>query len=372
MQGLFCRRRKDLIQAIRRQDKRQERSRTMTRPDVHLANKLFVRGALAALAEATPATLEKRLAAAYHPDAVWRGSHPLNEMQGAAAIAAKVWRPLLTSFPDLERRDNILIGGHSHGTDLVGAVGHYCGTFRSDWLGIPATGRPIYIRYGEFHVVIEGKIAQSTVLIDVLDVMRQAGFWPIAPSLGTEEQWPGPLTADGIVLSPQDPALSAASIAQTLAMHQTLGDYNDEAMAGREGLLAMPQKLHWHPKMMWYGPAGIGTTRGLQGFVDYHQLPFRLAFPNRKGGNHYVRIGDGNYSATGGWPSVRAKHLGGSFAGTGPTGRDVTMRVMDFYLHHEGLIRENWVPLDMIDLLLQMGIDVFERMQSHFLRGRTP
>ncbi len=341
----------------------------MTMPSVHVANKSFVRQALCAVAEASPATLQTRLEDAYHPDAEWRGSHPLNEMRGIDAMAEKVWLPLLQAFPDLERRDVIVMGGHSHGTDIVGTVGHYCGTFRHDWLTIPATGRPIYLRYGEMHVVKDGKIAQSTVLIDILDVIRQAGFWPIAPSLGTEEQWPGPFTADGILLTEQDPAISAASIAQTLAMHKTLGDYNDEALLGREGLLAMPQKEHWHPKMMWYGPSGIGTTRGLQGFVDYHQLPFRIAFPNRKGGQHYIRIGDGAYSATGGWPSVLARHTGGNFCGTGPTGRDVGMRVMDFYLHHEGLIRENWVPIDMIHLLMQMDVDVFGRMQSHFRRG---
>ncbi len=341
-----------------------------------IASKIHVRRALSALAEATPATLQSRLAAAYHDDAHWRGSHPLNEMTGIDAIAAKVWLPLLTAFPDLERRDTILIGGTYQGSsgehaesDWVGAVGHYCGTFREDWLGIPATGRPIYIRYGEFHRVENGKIGLSTVLIDVLDVIRQAGFWPIAPSLGTEEQWPCPLTADGIVLDEQDPAISAASLAQTLAMHGTLKGHDDFAGLGRQGLLDMPQKQHWHPRMMWYGPCGIGTTRGLQGFVDYHQLPFRIAFPSRRGGNHYVRIGDGAYSATAGWPSVHAKHLGGGFLGSGPTGRDVTMRVMDFYLHHEGLIRENWVPLDIIHLLLQMDVDVFDRMRSFFRRG---
>jgi hypothetical protein len=36
--------------------------------------------------------------------------------------------------------------------------------------------------------------------------------------------------------------------------------------------------------------------------------------------------------------------------------------VMDFYLHHEGLIRENWVPIDMLDVLMQMGIDVLARL----------
>jgi hypothetical protein len=58
--------------------------------------------------------------------------------------------------------------------------------------------------------------------------------------------------------------------------------------------------------------------------------------------------------------------MGDNFLGVGPTQRPVTMRVMDFYLHHEGLIRENWVPLDILDLLLQMGVDVMARMQSHF------
>ena len=45
------------------------------------------------------------------------------------------------------------------------------------------------------------------------------------------------------------------------------------------------------------------------------------------------------------------------------------MRVMDFYLHHEGLIRENWVPLDILNLLLQMDVDILDRMQPFFKRG---
>ena len=82
------------------------------------------------------------------------------------------------------------------------------------------------------------------------------------------------------------------------------------------------------------------------------------------GGQHYIRVGDGPISVTGGWPSVTATHLGGGFLGLGPTGRPVAMRVMDFYLHHEGLIRENWVPLDILDLLMQLGVDVLGRMRS--------
>ena len=349
----------------------------------HLRNKQTVTTALAALADSRPADVERRVDALYAPQAVWRGSHPINLQSGPAAIAA-VWQALLAAFPDLERRDLIVAGGSYQDRDYVATVGHYCGVMRRDWLGIPATGAPVNIRYGEVHQVMDGRIVQSNCLWDVLDVIRQAGFWPLAPSLGVEGMWPGPITGDGLIFRETDPVQSATSIAQTLAMHETLGAHDDLAGTGRDGLLAMPQCRHWHPKMMWYGPSGIGTTRGLQGFVDYHQLPFRTAFPKpkgggqwpeltdmqaREGGGHYIRIGDGPYSVTGGWPSVYAMHLGGNFMGMPATGKAVTMRVMDFYLHHEGLIRENWVPLDVLDLLLQMGVDVMARMQPIFRRG---
>lgn len=270
-----------------------------------------------------------------------------------------------------------MVGGTFAGRDCVASIGHYCGTFRANWLGIPATGRPVYLRYGEVHQIVDGRIVQSNCLWDVLDLIRQARFWPIAPSPGVEGMWPRPITSDGLVFHQTDPAQSAASLDQTLVMHGTLGAYDDQTGAGRQGLLDMPQKQHWHPKMMWYGPSGIGTPRGLAGFVDDHQLPFRIAFPKRKGGGQWVElgdlrsklggghdicIGDGPYSVTGGWPSVFAMHVGPDSLGLPATGKAVTMRVMDFYLHHEGLIRENWVPLDVLDLLRQMGVDVLGRM----------
>ena len=75
--------------------------------------------------------------------------------------------------------------------------------------------------------------------------------------------------------------------------------------------------------MMWYGPSGIGTARGLEGFVNHHQLPFRMTFKNRdywKIG-HYVEIGDGNYSMTGGWHSIDAVHGAEDWLGYEPTGK---------------------------------------------------
>ncbi|MFY8043801.1 MAG: hypothetical protein ACOVOD_12840 [Rhodoferax sp.] len=347
----------------------------------NLQHKKKVLTALIAVAESSPATLGANLSKIYHPDAHWRGSHPWNEITGVQAIETGVWLPLLHAFPDLERRDTLVIGGQYEGRDYVGLVGHLVGTFRREWCGIEATDKVIYLRYGEFHQMQDEKIIESTVLIDVLDFIRQAGFWPIAPSLGQEGVWAGPFSGDGIVLTPQDPTASAASLKLTMDMQASLGAYSDFTDPGRNGLLNMPQKQFWHPKMMWYGPSGIGTTRGLEGFVDRHQLPFRTAFPRdpqrpqqpgmgKHGGSHFVRIGDGRFSATGGWPSRHMLHQGGGWLGLGATGRAVTMRVMDFYSADAGLIRENWVPIDILNVLLQMDVDVLARVRSQF--GRRP
>jgi predicted ester cyclase len=336
-------------------------------------------GDLCAFAEAPLAALPEKLEALCAPDAQFRFSCPIDTVEGVGAALKAAFVPLKTAMPNMERRDVMVLAGRFEERLYVATLGSYCGTLRAPLFGAPPTGRPVHLRYGEVYRLEEGRIVQANCLWDILDLVRQTGIWPIAPSLGAEGLWPGPITGDGIRFFDSDPASSAASLAQTLAMHGTLGDYRDQPGDFRENLIAMPQRDHWHPRMMWYGPSGIGATRALEGFVDHHQLPFRQAFPNRKGGGqwdeiaaekkrlgggHYIRIGDGPYSVTGGWPSVFALHTGGGFLGVGPTGRMITMRVMDFYLHHEGLIRENWVPLDILDVLRQMGVDVLGRVRA--------
>ncbi|MEO0672123.1 MAG: ester cyclase [Pseudomonadota bacterium] len=307
-----------------------------------------------------------------HPDALWRASHPMNEVTGPASALAAIYQPLIEAMPDLERRDLVFCGGEYQGRTFIAAMGHYFGTFRAPWFGIPANGALTTVRYGEVYEIEDGRIRTATLIWDVLDVIEQVGVSPLAPGYGRNVVWAGPLTGDGLIFEDSDPDLSAASIAQTLEMHQTLFAY-DNKVPDRDGLMQMEQKHHWHPKMLWFGPAGIGSTRGLSGFVDHHQLPFREAFRRPTGtpadvaavrdafnAHHFIRIGDGKYSVTGGWPSFVATHYGGNFCGMPATGRDITMRVMDFYHHHEGLIRENWVPIDMLDVFQQMGLDVLE------------
>ena len=281
------------------------------------------------------------------------------------------------ALPDVERRENILAGGVYQGRELVACYGQYLGTFVADWFGIPATRQPLVARYCEAHELVEGRIVRSWTHIDYLDIMRQAGYWPLAPSMGQEGAWLPPMTNDGVILTAQDEAVSRRCFDLVMSMQAALGYFSGKPPT-REVLDEMVQVRFWHPDFMWYGPAGIGTTRGLAGFEDFHQIPFLVAFPDRgkrrTPGGHYLRIGDGDYAVTGGWGHKIATHTG-EWLGLAPTGQPVTMRVMDFYrceLTDSGdSIRENWVPIDIPHILLQLGVDVFGRMRHQFRQTRA-
>ena len=336
-------------------------------PKENIKNKKHVRLLLKKIAESSKDNLRKNLDNAYHPEAELKGFHPINEINGINDIQKKLWEPLLNAFPDLERRDNLILGGNFQNKIFVSIAGHLTGTFTNPWFGIPASGKTIHLRICEVHKLKDNKIIQSHILIDLIDFVRQAGFWPINPSLGVEEMWPGPIIGNGSSFENFDDKKSISSLEQSLTMQRSL-NIKPETETGatdetiREKLFNHPQKDYWHPKMMWYGPCGIGTARGLMGFINHHQLPFRKTFKERdywKLG-HYVELGDGPYSMTAGWHTIEAIHGTKDWLGYKATGKPVTMRVMDFYLHDEGLIRENWVPIDIMHILKQIDVDVLE------------
>ena len=103
--------------------------------------------------------------------------------------------------------------------------------------------------------------------------------------------------------------------------------------------------------------------RGVEGFQRHHQGPFLHAFPDRRGGNHRARFAEGPFVASTGWPSVHATHSG-NYLGVPATGRPISMRVMDHWRCEDGLLTENWVMIDLPELLLHMGVDVMARLQD--------
>jgi hypothetical protein len=48
----------------------------------------------------------------------------------------------------------------------------------------------------------------------------------------------------------------------------------------------------------------------------------------------------------------------------------ITLRSLDFWRIENGVIRENWVLVDLLDLFRQLGLDVFARLRE-FNKARS-
>ncbi len=284
----------------------------------------------------------------------WHACHPIGDCEGAAAVEEGFWKPLHSSFSGLERRDDIFLLGDFGGDSWVAATGHYFGTFTQDFLDIPATAQWAYLRFGEVYRLHGGLIEEAFVIIDLVDLMRQAGVSPWRSGAGIEGYAPAPATQDGIRLLPADEGETSNTQSLVDAMLGSLFERDRDAMG---------MESYWAPEMMWYGPSMIGTTRGLDAFFRDHQEPWMRAFPDWWDGLEAPHFADGNYACYAGWPSIRATHTG-DFLGLAPKGRAVDIRVMDWWRRDGALLAENWIFVDFPHLFMQLGVDLFEMMRA--------
>lgn len=332
---------------------------------VHNRNKAFIGELRAALYNIDAAELQRQLREFFAADCQAHLAHPLEVMDGVDALYERAYLPLLRAVPDLERRDFILMAGASQGGNWVGCAGHYVGVFEQAWLDIPPSKHLMAMRYHEFFRIEDDKILEMQALWDIPQVMMAAGAWPMAPSLAVEWVAPGPATMDGIITSAYDEARSAASA-------QLVGDMLTALGNSPRGLDAMALDRYWHPKMMWYGPAGIGSMRRISGFRNWHQIPFLKAMPDRaalmdKG----VFFADADYVAFTAFPGMTMSISGDGWLGIPPSSQKLTMRSLDFWRCENGMIRENWVLVDLLDVYHQLGVDVFERMRELTVARRS-
>ena len=319
---------------------------------------------------AQPDQVADVIRAAVHKDINWNGPHPINHLEGVDALIKGFWQPLLHSFPDLKRNTDIFMGGMSGGDEWVTGLGYLTGTFVQDWLGIPATGDKTNIKFGQFYAMRDGKIAEGYVVYDLLEVMRQAGFQVLPPARGGEGgKVPGPLAGDGILLTEQD----ELETRKTGQLVDAMGKGLERYVRSRDGddMRSMEQWHYWDPQMHWYGPSGIGACLSLEEFADFHQRTWLHAFGDRThydpGKGRMIGLGEdtlaeGLYSSLGIW-DVPFSVNHGDFRDEPATNKLFTIRDFDWYRREGDRIIENWCPIDIVDIFMQMGVDLFDRMR---------
>lgn len=125
-------------------------------------------------------------------------------------------------------------------------------------------------------------------------------------------------------------------------------------------------QAYWSKDMVWHGPAGIGTKRGLKDFQENHQRPFLHAFSDKHATDE-ILIAEGNYVAAKGFQQVT--HTG-DYLGIAATGKPMEIKYMDFWRVEGDKLVENWVMIDLLDFLAQAGYDVEKVLR--FIGSKPP
>jgi steroid delta-isomerase-like uncharacterized protein len=128
-------------------------------------NKAMVRRVFEeALNAGDDAVLDELLAADY-----------INHDMPAPAPGAEGFKQVIAqfraAFPDMA----VTIEDEFADGDLVGTRGRFTGTHKGDFMGIPASGRPIDIKYIDLWRVRDGKLAENWVQMDTAGLMQQIG-----------------------------------------------------------------------------------------------------------------------------------------------------------------------------------------------------
>lgn len=328
------------------------------------ANKARVRDYWSAIDSATPEQLPA-VANEYLPqNFLWKGPAPLGTLTGPAALAEQFLAPLKLAIPDLSRQTHLFMGGQSidHvGSDSrdaswVAGTGYLCGTASGSFLGIPATGQPLRIRWSEFIRFKDDVMVESQLIVDFVDWFEQIGLAVLPPTRGASHVYPAATGFDGVL----ETAQSEEDTQLTLQLgHKLL--YGGLNGFDQDNLSSMGMADFFHPNLKWYGPGGIGACLSFAEFEQYHQQPWLVAFPDRKVEALESLFAEGRLLASSGVSGVRATHTG-PYLGEAASGARLDISGIDFWLRSDGQFTENWVFVDMIDLFGQMGIDLFGRM----------
>ena len=295
-------------------------------------------------------------------DFQWYGVYPFNEQNGGDAVAEVFWIPFLSTWSNVQRRQDVFLAGTSEidNTDWVISMGHFMGLLDGNWLGLPASRKIAFLRYADFNCIKDGKIIRSSFFCDLIGFMHQLGINPLPPQTGASFIYPGPRTHDGLLFEPQDQRESQKTLE---LVNRMIGDLSDLNKNKNDCPSPDLLKKTWHDDMIWYGPAGIGASYTIPRYQEQHQLPFRKGLKDKVFNGHICRFAEGNYAGFFGWPNLTNTAKGG-FLGLPASGTPADMRVVDIYRRQGEKLSENWVLIDLPWWLKQQGVDVLGRTKK--------
>lgn len=275
----------------------------------------------------------------WREDMIWHGPPGFGDIHGLDGFKEEVLKPFYQTFPDYHVVNEIEIADEN----WVAATGILTGTHQAEWLGIAATGKPVTMRFSDFWQIKEGKLSENWVMVDQLAVLHQIGACPLPWKFEDEIQ-----RSQETIKTFNTTAKSSRSAQQNLDLVNAMIEVLVSSEHDRQ-----KQNQFWIDDMIWHGPAGFGDIHSLAGFQQDVLPVFYDAFPDFYGDFEIV-FADGNWVAGTGY--VTGTHQG-DWLGIPATGKPIKMRYSDFWLIRDDKLAENWVMVDHLGVLEQIGVN---------------
>ncbi|MCC6746120.1 MAG: ester cyclase [Deltaproteobacteria bacterium] len=242
----------------------------------------------------------------------WVDHNPDPGTKPGAAGLKGMFREVLEAFPDLRVTVHSLVAEG----DKVGVYVSFEGTHLAAYMGLPATGRQVSVTGFDWMRFAGGKAAERWGVFDQVGMMQQLGAMP------------GPTPGD----------LKATSRRYYEALDKTKGDVG--ALVGNY--------LHANCVTHFGGQPHPLDVEGVQGLAR----SFWTAFPDLV---HTIKdqVCEGDRVFT--RMTAKATHKG-EFAGARATNKVCEIDVISAQQYTEGKIVEQWVQIDLLGLLSQIGL----------------
>jgi len=230
---------------------------------------------------------------------------------------------------------------------------------QADFGAIKNTGKLMTIRICDFYRMEGNRIAYNWMMLDMVDLMLQAGY-RVLPKAPLREQWvQPPNTMDGIpaplsrVTTPEESRAARTFVAALVEKEWQRGDVSGSL---------------WSEDMTYYGPVGFGVSKGVESYLTHFLKPLHAAFSHTQLQVDVLSC-QGKFCGAHGY--LYGNHTG-NWLGEKATGKRVALR---FGLHWHvdldaGKALEGYAMFDLPAAFKQIGIDLYQRMDEMRKQGR--
>lgn len=259
--------------------------------------------------------------------------------------------PFNRAFDQVHFNQLLFLGDNDTASTTTYALARWYGSLA----GMQPSGELVRIRICDFYRMAGDRIAYNWMMLDLPDILRQAGRRVLPEAALRDDGWFQPPRAMDGVPAPYSPLtppeVGAASRQVAVALLDR--EWFEHGLDRGEAAL-------WSSDMIFYGPSGIGFAASLQEYQQHVLGVIRHGFSHRSFSLDVLTC-EGAYCAAHGY--LRGVHSG-CFMGEFGTNRTVQLRVALHWHIVGGVAVEGYAMFDTPALFKELGVDVLSRKSA--------